>query len=718
MTRLVALVLLLAACGSEPNRQAARRVYNEGLTALRDQQWESAQTRLLEARDAAAGDSELRYRAAFNLGLAYAGHADQLTAEDAEKAIELFSRGAAWFENAQSLRPKDEDARVNLEKVLHRRQLLVDQLNKGKNGLEARLGRLIEDERSLRDQARALVAAIDRANASSEPVAFQAQFEALATFERTLLADAGTILDLAGDELHLIEGKPEQELTDQENMRQVQLQNLSHYLERARAGLADTRRALRRLQGDRAHTRADQALADLKRAQDQLLSPDVVLKGIAQDQMVLTAHAETLARSAELSISGERSPIPAWLTPESLALRQSSLGERTDEIAARLEAGTSGEPPQDADPRTSRMLESARAALPFVQNAATAMRAAKTSLDENNLEPATDSERQAIEALVAAIERFANIRTLIELAYAEHTAALEKLAEAAEANLLRESIARNRDRLARMKGLLQVAEAEKQKYQLAESLRADAALAMEQMAAKLQRAPGEQAKQKLEELRRLFFSIVEHLQDLLREQSETHDGTASAQAAHDDERERFVGPLADAQERHTQRAEMLAGALEEQAEQAEQAAAQPTQPGAQNGAEQLAAAAVEVRSAVGAMAAARNNLGEARDQLGTMSVDMEPALEAQPQAMEHLQKAIELLNPPQHNDQDQQDQDRDQDQQDQDQDQDQPEQPQHQDEAMSAQEAQRRLQRIRDREAERDRRRRKPAQQEPVEKDW
>ena len=95
-------------------------------------------------------------------------------------------------------------------------------------------------------------------------------------------------------------------------------------------------------------------------------------------------------------------------------------------------------------------------------------------------------------------------------------------------------------------------------------------------------------------------------------------------------------------------------------------------------------------------------LGEARAQAGTVSYSLEPGLEHQTKALEHLENAIRILEPPQ----EQQDQDQDQQEQQQDQ--------------VSQQQAQRRLQAIRDREAQRERERKNQqrSQPDPVEKDW
>ena len=93
------------------------------------------------------------------------------------------------------------------------------------------------------------------------------------------------------------------------------------------------------------------------------------------------------------------------------------------------------------------------------------------------------------------------------------------------------------------------------------------------------------------------------------------------------------------------------------AQQADQAANQKQQqPGAPEP-EKLAAAADEVRQATTLMEAASLKLSQATEDAQSMSVDLEPPLEDEKTAIEHLANAIALLTPPQQGDpQDQEDQ--------------------------------------------------------------
>lgn len=745
-----------------------RERYNHGLALFAQFDWEGAAAAFLQARDEAGPDAELRYRAAFNLGVALASQADAQQQEKPDEAIATLRRSAAWFQDAIRLGSEgDDDARVNLEIVLRRIQQLADQLNQG-NRLEARLERVIDDQRGLRDRIRRLMQDIDARGAGTEPLGFKREFDDLATFERTLLAEVGSISDLAGDERAGLEEKPEAERSDQERARYVQLQNLDHYLQQGRQSLSDARRRLRRLEGERAHRRADSALADLKRAREQLLDPVAVLKGIAQDETELMLHTRGLEalRGGEIRLDDERSASPPpWLNDAHLGERQQELTLRAGEIEARLDAGVSKaegtgpeqtdaaeQPPDDA--AQQRILAAAREAIPFIVQAGGAMQDAGEAIAAQELKRAAESEGRAIEGLLQAIERFAGLRELIELAYGDQSRVVTlltppgedkppdprfaDLSTAERTGLIASAVAQNGERLGRLEALLeeqrqqdvaqatqggaagatpddasQKLDAIQQRYDLAEELRRKAAASIEMLAGRLGavskgaaggdlRAPAEQALGHLEELRRLFFTIVEHLQQLLREQGETHDQTATVQfeGEEDEERPAHLGRVDQRQTGHASTGEALAEALARQADTAAAAA----DPQAQQSAEPLANAATEVRGAAGRMRDAGAVLSDAVQYADVRSTDLEPALEDQVAAMEHLENAIRLLQPPSPKQQQG--------------DQQQPQPQQQDDEQMSQRQALRRLQAIRDREAERQRRNREMSKPDPVEKDW
>lgn len=731
--------------------------YNAGLDLLGGGDSQAAADAFLEARDSAGPDPELRYRAAFNLALALAsGVAPDAPAEE---AIDTLRQSAAWFNDAVRLAPAgDDDARINLELVSKRILALADQLNEG-NRLEARLDRLIDDQRGLRDDVRRLLAEVDAEGAGTEPIGFKSDFDGLASRERRLAAEVGEGIDLAAEERLYIEQLPEDQRTPEQTTRVYQLAGVTDYLERARQSLSDARRLLRRLAGERAHRRADAALAEMKRAREQLLDPVAVLKAVVRDEMALIDHTRALTAFGQgVRLDAAR---PPWLTPAHLADRQEDAAVRTGGVLGRFEAVAANEPATEGDVGEARTLRAVAAATPILADGLAAMRGAIAALEAGEAGAAIPDQERAVRALGDAIEQFAGVRDLIELAYAGQQAAIglltptedspvATLSASERAAAIAEIVDANTSRLTRLEGLLaeeaeavaqappedgeaeeqaQAREAEAQRYALAEDLRAKAADGLADLKPEITRlAEGggdvESARsaagvtlEALEELRRLFFTIVEHLRELHAEQTETHDTTATLQfegsADAVDELPANLGYTAERQSAHAALADALAAALGEQADAAV-SAPQPQAAGAPESGdptERLAEAAAEVRKAGGRMQSAAAQLADAAERATNMTPELEPALGDQTAAIEHLENALRALAPP---DQDQSGDGSDGQQQ---QAQAQPQPPE--DEEMSQRQALRRLQAIRDREAERQRRRQgDEASAQPVEKDW
>ena len=712
---------------------SARERYNVGLEDLEQGDSAGAAEDFLAARDDARGDAVLRYRSAFNLGLALAGQADGLAEEALRETIETLRSSAAWFSDAARLAPEgDEDARVNLEIVLRRIQQLADQINRDGH-LESRLDRIIDDQRGLRDQLRQLLADVE----SKDGADFRHRFESLAASERALLAETADIADLAAEERAHLEGQGEDALAPEQRARAYQLGNMDHYLQRARQSMSDTRRRLRRLEGERAHRRADTALAELKRAREQLSDPVAVLKAVARDEASVVAHADALA-----AVSADDGP-PPWLTVGHLTNRQEDAAARTGEMLRRLEAAVAatqeGEPTHEpsGEPEAARTRQAIGEAIPHVQEALDAMRSALSAFGGGAVTDAAREGARAVAALSRAIERFAGLRELIEIAYANQARAvalLEAGAEEAQAALVERLVGAvvdgNRERLQRMEAMLSdtlaqaPAEGEEgaaeegaaeegaaeesaaeERYELAERLRGEAQQALDDASRALAAdgeagTPARLALERLETLRRLFFSIVEHLQELLAEQTDTHDQTATVQVG--PETAPPLGFVAERQAAHARTGAALGEALAAQTDAAR---------GDENAesAENIAEATREVRAGTARMRGAAATVSAAAEAVQSMSPHLEPALADQVAAIGHIENAIRLLRPPSPEEEDSggEQQQREAHAQ--------PEPS----EQMSRRQALQRLQAARDREAERQRRRqRDPAPPEPVEKDW
>ena len=751
----------------EADSLTPRGRYNLGIERLDANDTDAATDAFLTARDEAGPDPVLRYRAAFNLGFALAeGVAEDASPED---AIEQLRQSAAWFNDALRLAPpNDEDARINLELVSRRIMQLADQLN-ADDRLETRLDRLIDDQRGLRDQVRGLLADVSAEQAGTEPLGFKNEFDGLASRERTLMAEVGDCIDLAAEERLFIEQTPEEERTQEQQGRVYRLQAVNDYLERARQSLGDARRRLRRLEGERGHRRADAALAELKRAREQLLDPLTVLNAIARDELELTNQTGALVEWQASAPPNETTEPPAWLTLKHLGERQEDVAARTGGVLGGFEAISSAPPAES--PEQQRLAESVSEAVPLLREGLDAMRETINALAADQPRGAFAYQQDALKQLRLAIELFADAKGLIELAYASQhgietllnptTPEAAELADADRAEAVFTLAQENQRRLTRLEALLQeerqeelaaalaqaeadsdeanseappdagVQQAIEQRYQRAEELRASAQTALTLLENEVQKSPNSQSArdasgesmQAIDELRRLFFSIVEHLQALHADQADTHDRTATLQfEASADMTEQLpseIGAVANRQSGHAQLGDALANAL---AEQADAAAAQPIDEAAaaqdadaeKPASERLAEAAAEVRKAGGLMHSASAVLNDAAPKAATMSPELEPALDDQVAALEHLENALRALAPEgERNRQQQQQGQGESEAQEAQQAQQEPSE-----EQMSQRQALRRLQAIRDREADRQRRRANPTAPEPVEKDW
>ena len=766
--RALIVLALVAGCGGE--HRAARDVYNQGVAALAKGEYEAAQKLLLDARSQAGVDPQLRFHAAYDLGVAYAAHADQVKLgdkPDLARALDLAQQALSWFNDAARLRKDDPNTLANLAIVRARVQAISDELRKGEGSLEARLDRLITDQRTLLDDARGAWLAIKQAG-GADPLAQQGTLTHLADRERGIVAEAGVVVDLASDEIDAIGKKPDDKRSDEERVRVVQLKNLDLYLLDGRTRIAEARRKLQELAAEEGVVKAEAALTALKRAREQLLDPITVLRGVAQDELVIlqeTTYAAAAAGTLELG-PDQKPPadVPAWLASPLIGERQGGLRDRLEEVRARLAAATeqpaNPAPATPPDPKQAKLLERVRIALPSVIEASAAMDRAREALGGDRLRPAIDHERAALVALAAAIEQFGDLKQTVELAYGDHHQLVTMLGpEAAKqmkaderAKETRDALARNLARMPRLKDLIadeiaglaaqeaqlaqqaqqapppgagsgapdpakqaeqakQAIDQQRQMLARAEELRGQAQTALDQLAKAFATnqdplAPANDADARLTELRKLLFSVIEHLQQLIRDQGETRDQTSAAHAEDPLSREPKIPGLVGRQSGHGEIAKAITEALAAQADAAGKAPAQPPQGGPDP--KTLAAAAGEVRLAHGEMSDATRTLTKARDAT-TKSESLEPAVTSQAKALEHLAAALKLLQPPQ----DQKDQDKKQDQQQQD--------PQQQEKQQQEQEQKPggASQRARDDDARRQRERRKQESQgDPAEKDW
>ncbi len=732
-------LLCLVAC-SHGEHRAARELYNEGVALLGKRDFANAETKLIDARNQAGVDPELRFRAAYDLGLAYAMHADEVKGgkqPDLAKALELEGEAVSWFFDAQRQNKDDDNTKTNLAIARARQAAIEDQLRQGENKLEARVDAVIKDQRAVLDDARGAWAAIQQ-KAAADPLAQQGTLVHLADKERGIVAEAGVIADLAGEEIDAIGKKPEDKRSDEEKVRVVQLKNLELYVLDARTKIAEARRKLQELAAEDGVARADAGLVALKRAREQLLDPIAVLRELAGEELELLQQTQVVGEHGGGLLAEKKEELPGWLAPKPLAERQGGVRDRLEEIRARLNAAAASE---GKDEQQKKLLERVKAAVPHVGEASDAMARARDSLGGSKLDDAMKAERDAVIALAKAIEQFADLKQTIDLAAeTQHQIvsllspeAAKQLPAAERTAQTKDALAQNVARMPRIAELLadetkqleaqkapedpkqaeaakQQAEAMKQQLAQAEVLRGEAAKALADAdaavkAGKDPTAPAKLAQDKLDELRKLFFSVIEHLQQLIRDQGETRDQTSQASGEDDFTRGPKVPGLAARESEHGAMAKAITDALGKQAD----AAGKQQQPQQQGGpsAKQLAAAADEVRLAQGDMSDAGGAIAKVQNTTN-QSMSMKPAVDSESKALEHLENALKLLQPPKQQKDQQQDQQQNQQQNQQ---QQQQEQQQQQQQGGAGQ-------RARDEDARRQREKRQQGGNDPVEQDW
>jgi Ca-activated chloride channel family protein len=746
-----------------------RDAYNRGLEALEANALDDA-GRLLEAsRSSARHDGEVRFRATYNLGWVDVQRAEADIEGDPQAALDALERAADWFREAIALRPESEDPRRNLEIVLQRALALSDSLaERSPEDVAARLDGLIEAQRVAVAGLRGLV---ELAQASDDPNvkdALRPQFKRAAVEERGILSQASVLSNLAGQELDAIEALGDEERTPEDEMRGAQLRGLLHHLHRARERVGQARSLLRQRRAERAFRRAATGLDNLKRAREQLHDPVRVLDDLIRDTAGLLQETRTLTLSSlgvGLSQPSPQAPAPAWLSADYLRESQDAITGRGEELAARFEAVAGAASPED--PEQAALLEQALAAEPHISAAHGHFDEAGEALLAERIDEAAVAQTEALGALIEAREQFLDLKRLIEVAYADEQriGALLEPGEDRDDSVLAEygpALAglqeRNLERARRMAPLLermveqldapadpddpgaeQSRASERERLELAEGILAltessmsGAAKALAQLgqvpeSAAQSRTLVESASKGLHNLRRLFFSIVEHIRDAAEQQIELGDRTEAMLARGPEQRPTRAEPIAHGQQALTTHTRELADALHQQAladpaALAGEAAAQDPA-AAQEAADKLTRAAELVLLA-------GDEMDQAAVGLGDVSVSGESIRSFQDAAVRKLAEALAILQPPQENQQqneeDQEQGDEQQEQQGQDQQEQgsdgEGQQPSAQPEEAEGQQGDpaQLLQSVRDREAERHRERGRQGSRgyEPVDKDW
>ncbi len=749
-----------------------REAHNLGLTALHSGALDTAEEHFSHARRKAGVDVEARYHATYNLAWTHVKRADTVLEEKPEEALDSLEVAADWFRAAIRLRKEDTSARHNLEVVLARILALRDQLApKDQRDYHQRLDELIERERQI---VTGTVQIVEQEDSGVDPEAERKRYRALSKQQRLLISDLAVLARDAGDERSTLDATPEAERKPEDSTRIVQIDNMLHYLNTSSQRLNQGRRQLRLSASEPAFRRCALALGELKRARDQWRSPPELLGTLTQETLELSQY--TMMRM-QGGLAAE--PPPAWLTDEFLEETQEILASRTGELHLRLQSAVSPEgavspdgatPPTAGDPAANdpqakereKALKQVREAEPFVASARDAMTDALEQLKNKKPGAAYPKQEEALVALVEALERFSDIKRLIETAYraesmiartlvddgmqlpSGETAALDQVLDTliltqtkniARADRIAEEIEAMVAELEATAGGAppgptgapggaEVQEAEKERLQAARQLTAIARSAMAHASEWFEKPPldrtasiesAERAVRHLADLRRLFFTLVEHMKDTANRQYELSDETKEvagllAATPGDVSAQQKLGPLPNRQQELAAITAEIAKALDEQASAPAHGVPPDQAQQMQEQQARLARAAELVHAAEGEMTGAHASLGPAEDPSGAPAdPDLDLAHTKQMTAVEQLAEAIALLEPPQQDEQNQDQQQQDDEQQEQ--------KPEEQQQNADNQEV---LQAIRDREAEhrKDKAERAGVGVQQVEKDW
>ena len=365
-----------------------------------------------------------------------------------------------------------------------------------------------------------------------------------------------------------------------------------------------------------------------------------------------------------------------------------------------------GQPDQPGGFEPTTLVARLRAATPMIGEARRGFEAAANALSAERFDEALEAQREALESLAAAREHFLDLRRLVELVYGEQRRVAELIADdtsrdqpgaanvpnpeppspgssrtsGADAVTLGATLhERNVERAVRLGRMLSDAAVEARGPQEGASAVAPARgqddrlergyellrRAMESMHAasrtfaRIHPTPARESARgsalaqtrssvgtalgHLEELRRLFFTVLEHLRETAQRQQQVADDT-EALAALADPADRVsiaakAGPLAHRQGRLVATTNAIGEALHTQA----------SAPPAQGGVEKVPAAGLDPERLVRAaelVSTAGDTMGGAVERLGAAPPALERAREAQDAALGLLLEAVALLQPP------------------------------------------------------------------------
>jgi Ca-activated chloride channel family protein len=425
----------------------AREAYNAGVAALGRGNSEAARTLLEHSRKQSGSDAEVRFNATFNLAWTWIAVAEGYReSEKLPDAVEALETASVWFSEAVQLRPEDTRARENLERTQLMALQLADSLREKDNaqwtvrltailgdleGLMAGLGTTLVSSSAeatsgttsgaISGATPGAPSSADTPTNSSSSVAPQqatgrSQMRSLATRTLTVIADAQAVLDDAVKAAGVIDPKT---ATPEDRVKKQTLEESTQHIFSALGRLGQQRARLRRGQGLEAYRRGDRARSDLNRA----------LEAFAAPAARISALASSAQNQIRLGNAAQSDNPPAWLTPALRADRAASLADRgvlLVELFANATATPNPSAPsapsapatsEDAAQDTQRTLDAMRRALPHLKTASTQLTSAREHDGNSHITQMMTATDNALRSLRIAQEQFLELRALIERAY-------------------------------------------------------------------------------------------------------------------------------------------------------------------------------------------------------------------------------------------------------------------------------------------------------------
>ena len=684
-----------------------RKLYNEGSNLLNQGQLEEAKSKLDLARQHAGADGQVRFRATYNLAWVDIKQAEVALEDQPKQALESLYTAASWFREAIRLAPAEMIARENLEIVSNRALQLADSLaHTNESTLAEELDNLINQQRQVVELIQPLVqnsTHLDQEKVSNIP---RGKFRNIEVEQRKCLAHTNQIAQSARDESEKLNAFDDQKQhTSQQKIRATHLHGVQTYLHQAAQRMNQGRQHLRASHADRAYRRASAAMRELKRARDQLRNLAELLTTLISDATRLAQHTAVFTSAVPtLSMNQNKDQHkPDWLTREYLSESLATVRARTNELATRIESGltSQGLPPKAEDPNTDeanpldnegkqQFLDILHEALPLVQGAYEDFTVASNNLASHQDTKASQSKIRGIGLLSQAHELFLDIRGLIELVHSNQRRIQGILQYNQEEQntpvtnpiaLIKKNQSKNTGRLKRLDALFDLSlsklatsvpstpdtpttpttfpKIERQQLELAKQLVGQIQETFSRISQSSASSETDEFDQinshlaidvnqsinQIETLRRLFFSLVEHLRDTVRRQAEVMDQTRDILTLNDPAQAvKTLMPLATRQKDLANISDQIAQSLQKQSEQSplarqpNQRAHDHTKQSTQHGDEQIQQAANYVTHATRAMTLAHSEMEQD-------SLDAESIHDHQQEALDNSLAALKLLEP-------------------------------------------------------------------------